>query len=231
MISQTASEDGWIWHYSSSREGSDSSGLHSANASINKSLFSYSTRQCVTGKFGCVGVVAIQVSESVKLAGLLEDLSRRLHKLETVTAKKKNYGHKQTPANRASKKPFVPNAQAKPFIPHNQNDNQQGFFTNVQQASRPYVSPPTLQQNTVQPTYTVNAQVCYYHRTFGDKARLCSKPCSYYEMIGQREVANIASYPAKLLYVVDKGNKCKYLIDTGAAVFYPSLALTGLVQY
>ena len=37
-------------------------------------------------------------------------------------------------------------------------------------------------------------------------------------MIGQRETTNIASYPAKLLYVDDKRNKCKYLIDTGAAV-------------
>ena len=36
--------------------------------------------------------------------------------------------------------------------------------------------------------------------------------------IGQREIVNIASYPAKLLYVDDKRNKCKYLIDTGAAV-------------
>ena len=37
-------------------------------------------------------------------------------------------------------------------------------------------------------------------------------------MISQHEVANIASYPDKLLYVDDKRNKCKYLIDTGAAV-------------
>ena len=37
-------------------------------------------------------------------------------------------------------------------------------------------------------------------------------------MIGQRKVANIASYPDKLVYVDDKCNKCKYLIDTGAAV-------------
>ena len=34
---------------------------------------------------------------------------------------------------RASNAPFVPtcDAQAKPFIPSNQNDNRQGFFTNV----------------------------------------------------------------------------------------------------
>ena len=92
-----------------------------------------------------------------------------------------------------------PNVQAKPFLPGNQNV----FFTNNQQVSRPYVPPPTLQPNTVQPTDTVNAQVCYYHQTFGDKARLCSEPCSYYKKIGQCEVAIIASYPAKLLYVDD----------------------------
>ena len=42
------------------------------------------------------GVAEIQVRESGKLAGLLEDLSCRLNKLETSTAraaKKKNYGH------------------------------------------------------------------------------------------------------------------------------------------
>ena len=44
------------------------------------------------------GVAEINVSESRKLAGLLEDLSRRLKKLETATAKatkKKTYGHSQ----------------------------------------------------------------------------------------------------------------------------------------
>ena len=73
------------------------------------------------------------------------------------------------------------------------------------------------QNNAVQPIDTVNAQVCYYHQIFGEKARLCSEPGSYYKTIGQREVANIASYKAKFLYVDDKHNKCKDLIDTGAA--------------
>ena len=47
---------------------------------------------------------------------------------------------------------------------------------------------------------------------------MCSEPCSYYSTLGQREVANIALSHSKLLYVADKGRKCKYLIDTGAAV-------------
>ena len=47
---------------------------------------------------------------------------------------------------------------------------------------------------------------------------MCSEPCSYYVSLGQREVANIALSHSKLLYVADKGHKCRYLIDTGAAV-------------
>ena len=39
-----------------------------------------------------------------------------------------------------------------------------------------------------------------------------------YKTIVQREVANIVSYLSKSLYIADKHNKCKYLIDTGAAV-------------
>ena len=48
------------------------------------------------------GVAGIQVCESGKLVGLLEDLSRRLKKLETATAteaKKKNYGPSHTAQN------------------------------------------------------------------------------------------------------------------------------------
>ena len=70
------------------------------------------------------GVAEIQVSKSGKLVGLLEDMSRMLKKLETATAaKKKNYRRSNTAENRASKTPFVPNAQAKPFIPSNQKNN------------------------------------------------------------------------------------------------------------
>ena len=94
------------------------------------------------------GVAEIQDSESGKLVGLLEDMSRRLKKSETATAtaaKKKNYRRLDTAENRASKTPFMPNVQAKPFVPSNQNVNRQGFFTNVQQAGLPYV--PPLQPN------------------------------------------------------------------------------------
>ena len=76
-------------------------------------------------------VAEIQVNESGKIVGLLEDLSRRLKKLETATAtaaKKKTYKRSQTAENRASKTPFVPNVQAKPFVPNNQNVIRQSFF-------------------------------------------------------------------------------------------------------
>ena len=143
----------------------------------------------------------------------MEDLSRRLKKIETATAKatqKKTYGRSQATENRATKTQFVPNVQAKPFVPNNQNVTRQDVSTTNKKDSRPNAPPPHIQQNNaVQPTNTVNAQVCYYHQTFGEKARLCSEPHSYYKTIGQREVANIVSYPSKLLYVAEKHNKCK----------------------
>ena len=104
------------------------------------------------------GVAEINVSESGKLVGLLEDLSRRLKKLETATAKatkKKTYGHSQPTENRAATTQFVPNVQAKPFMPQ------------------------TSQSNVAQPIDTVDAPVCFYHQTFGDRARTCREPCAF----------------------------------------------------
>ena len=79
------------------------------------------------------GVAEINVDESGKLVGLLEDLSRRLKKIETATAKatqKKTYGRSQATENRATKTQFVPNVQAKPFVPDNQNVTRQDVSTN-----------------------------------------------------------------------------------------------------
>ena len=76
------------------------------------------------------GVAEINVSESGKHVGLLEDLSRRLKKLETATAKatkKKTYGHSQPTENRAAMTQFVPNVQAKPFMPNNQAVTRQMY--------------------------------------------------------------------------------------------------------
>ena len=111
------------------------------------------------------------------------EIQVRLKKLKTVTttaAKKKNYRHPHTAENRAPKTPFMPNVQARLYVPSNQNDNRQGFFTNAKQESCPNVPPPKTQQNNaVQPIDTTNAPVCYYHQTFGDKARTCREPCAF----------------------------------------------------
>ena len=175
------------------------------------------------------GVAEIKVEESTKLVGLLEDLSRRIKKLETVTTseRKRNKGCGRVNNNYTPAPTFVPNVPASGFV-HNQPSN----YRNEQQNARPFAPPPNVKQNirphapppkmpqnyVAQSPDIATAQVCYYHQNFGEKARLCSEPCSYYSTLGQREVANIALSHSKLLYVADKGHKCKYLIDTGAAV-------------
>ena len=186
-------------------------------------------------------VAEIKVEETTKLVGLLEDLSRRIKKLETVTTseRKRNKGRGRVNNNYTPAPTFASNVQASGFV-HNQPGNYNNYtptptFTpnvqatefvnkpnicnNAQQNNRPHAPPPqTPQNNVAQPTDTATAQVCYHHQTYGEKARLCSEPCSYYVTLGQREVTNIALSHSKLLYVADEGHKCKYLIDTGAAV-------------
>ena len=191
-----------------------------------------------------LGVAEIKVEETTKLVGLLEDLSRRIKKLETVTTseRKRNKGRGRVNNNYAPALAFAPNVQASGFVNNqpshyrNEQNNAPPFVpppnaqatefviksnncTNARQNVRPFAPPPqTPQNNVVQPTDTATTQVCYYHQTYGEKARLCSEPCLYFVTLGQREVANIALSHSKLLYVADKGHKCRYLIDTGAAV-------------
>ena len=171
---------------------------------------------------------------------MLEDLSKRIKKLETVTTSERKRNKGRGRANNYAHAPaFVPNVQASGFV-----NNQNSQYSNEQNNTRPFVPPPNAhatefvnnsnnctneqhnvrpvalppQNNVAQPIDTATAQVCYYHHKYGEKARLCSEPCSYYVSLGQREVANIALSHSKLLYVADKGHKCRYLIDTGAAV-------------
>ena len=129
------------------------------------------------------GVAEIDVSESGKLVGLLEDLSRRLKKLETATAKatkKKTYGHSQPTKNRAATTQFVTNVQAKPFMPNNQAVTRQDVSNNNKKDSRPKAPPPqTTQSNVAQPIDTADAPVCFYHQTIGDRARTCREPCAF----------------------------------------------------
>ena len=43
--------------------------------------------------------------------------------------------------------------------------------------SRPNAPPPqTTQNNVAQPIDTAGAPVCFYHQTFGDRARTCREP-------------------------------------------------------
>ena len=98
------------------------------------------------------GVAEIKVDETTKLVGLLEDLSKRLKKLETATAadKKRNQGRGHANNHYTPRPTFTPNAQATEFVP-----NKPGSFNNAQQNTRPYVPPQNAQQNNVaQPTDT-----------------------------------------------------------------------------
>ena len=123
------------------------------------------------------GVAEIKVDETTKLAGLLEDLSKRLKKLETATAadKKRNQGRGRGNNHYAPRPTFIPNAQATEFVP-----NKPGSFNNAQQNTRPYVPPQNAQQNNaVNRIDMANAPVCYFHQTFGDKAHTCRSPCTF----------------------------------------------------
>ena len=211
-----------------------------------------------------LGVAEIKVEETTKLVGLLEDLSKRIKRLETVTTSERQRNNGRGRANNYAHAPsFAPNVQASGFVGNqpsqyrNAKDNARPFVppTNLQPLARPFVPLPNAQatefvnnsnnctnaqhnvrpfapppqNNVAQPIDTATAQVCYYHHTYGEKARLCSERCSYYVTLGQREVANIALSHSKLLYVADKRRRYllllyvadkgrRYLIDTGAAV-------------
>ena len=91
------------------------------------------------------GVAEIKVDETTKLVGLLEDLSKRLKKLETATAaeKKRNQGRGRVNNHYTPRPTFIPNVQATEFVP-----NKPGNYNNAQQNARPFVPPPNVQQNT-----------------------------------------------------------------------------------
>ena len=135
------------------------------------------------------GVAEIKVEENTKLVGLLEDLSRRIKKLETVTTseRKRNKGRGRA-NNYATAPAFAPNVQASGFVSNqpsqyrNEKDNARPFAppTNLQPLARPFVTPPNPQRNDAAKTLdSANAPVCYFHQTFGDKARTCRSPCAF----------------------------------------------------
>ena len=123
------------------------------------------------------GVAEIKIDKTAKLVGLLEDLSKRIKKLETATAaeKKSNSGRGRANNNYAPRPPFIPNAQATECVP-----NKQSNFNNDKQNIRPYVPPQNAQENNAANQIdTSNALVRYFHQTFGDKARTCRNPCAF----------------------------------------------------
>ena len=91
------------------------------------------------------GVEKIKVDETTKLVGLLEDLSKRLKKLETATAaeKKRNQGRGRVNNHYTPRSTFIPNVQATEFVP-----NKPGNYNNAQHNyARPFMPPPNVQQN------------------------------------------------------------------------------------
>ena len=184
------------------------------------------------------------ISEKViseKLIGIMEDISRTLKKLETSGHQKQQYNNKQQTTRRrdrtTKKKKKFPNSNARPFTPHmdannnsNENNEQNVVTTKVPNPCSPALPPNSPQTGTAQPTATDDALICSYHQRFGDKAHLCRDPCAFaLNCLNQRKVATLAPAepnettvpklsPSRLLYVADKRNKCRYSIDTGAAV-------------
>ena len=135
------------------------------------------------------GVAEIKVDKTSKLVGLLEDLSKRIKKLETVTTSERKRNKGRGRANNYAHVPaFAPNVQASGFISnqHSQyrdvKDNARPFAppTNLQTTARPFVPPPNTQRNDAAKTLnSADAPVCYFHQTFGDKARTCRSPCAF----------------------------------------------------
>ena len=136
------------------------------------------------------GVAEIKVEETTKLVGLLEDLSRQIKKLKNVTTseRKRNKGRGRVNNNYAPAPAFAPNVQASGFVNNqpshyrNEQNNARPFVppTNVQPIARPFIPPPNPQRNDAAKTLdSANAPVCYFHQTFGDKARTCRSPCAF----------------------------------------------------
>ena len=84
------------------------------------------------------GVAEIKVEETTKLVGLLEDLSRRIKKLETVTTSERKRNKGRGRANNYAHAPaFAPNVQASGFV-----SNQPSQYRNEKDNARPFAPPP-----------------------------------------------------------------------------------------
>ena len=171
----------------------------------------------------------------------------QVKKIETSTVEKKNYRHPQTAKNRAPKTQFMPNVQAQPFVPTKQNDNDKVFLQTLKK-----IVVPTCHRRTHSRTMLFNRSIQLMHLS----AIITKHPLQsthvqrtlriFFKLAGRSKLATLASgditetrhdyaeatlpmlSPSKLFYVADKRNKCKYLIDTGAAVSVFPKSLTGL---
>ena len=87
------------------------------------------------------GVAEIKVEETTKLVGLLEDLPRRIKKLETVTTSERKRNKGRGRANNYAHAPaFAPNVQASGFV-----SNQPSQYRNEQNNAPPFVPPQNAQ--------------------------------------------------------------------------------------
>ena len=93
----------------------------------------------------------------------------------TTSERKRNKGRGRVNNNYTLAPTFAPNVQASGFV-----HNQPSHYRNEQNNARPFVPPPNPQRNDAARTKdTANAPVCYFHQTFGDKARTCRSPCAF----------------------------------------------------
>jgi len=147
--------------------------------------------------FAPVAAVKIQ-SESAdsNLLELLEKIANRVELLESAT------NHSPTKLIQSDKsfkrKQFPQNVHVKPFHPTQKVDNQGGYsgtgsrhqtfanqsnragYNNVNTFTAPH-NQSHRQNNSAAGSRQLNkeTQVCYYHQTYGDKARRCRDPCHY----------------------------------------------------
>ncbi|KAL5510849.1 hypothetical protein EMCRGX_G006458 [Ephydatia muelleri] len=70
---------------------------------------------------------------------------------------------------------------------------------------------------TKHPTTPTADDLCYYHRSFGQAARKCTKPCSWSGK-EQAIVAMAASHNTGLFFLWDKISGRQFLVDTGAEI-------------
>ncbi|KAK4467588.1 hypothetical protein MN116_000252 [Schistosoma mekongi] len=70
------------------------------------------------------------------------------------------------------------------------------------------------------------ASICWYHRKFGNRARQCISPCSYFKHSGKQQsqwsltadTTGKVVPDSRLFYVTDKDTGTLFLVDTGAEV-------------